>query len=119
RQEDDRRGSEQGIERSRRRRAERHPRLFNRGTGLDRLQRQRELVDPRRAIYESDGWRLREGPFVVRQRMGQLGEVLCWVRKEMGLREPLRRPSTAAGEEGTVAGLWDGPRLERGLAHLA
>ena len=44
------------------------------------------LVDRRRAVHQGDGRRLREGPLVVRQRVGLL--------------QPVCRPAAAAGEEG-------------------
>ena len=46
---------------------------------------QRELVDRRCAVHEGDGRRLREGPLVVRQRVGLL--------------QPVCRPASAAGQE--------------------
>ena len=55
--------------------------VLDRGARLDRLQGQPALVDRRRAVHEGDGRRLREGPVVVRQRVGLL--------------EPLRRPAAA------------------------
>ena len=77
------------LQGGRRRPAEGHPRVLDRGARLDRLQGQPALVDRRRAVHEGDGRRLREGAVVVRQRVGLL--------------EPLRRPAAAAGEEGLVA----------------
>ena len=46
------------------------------------------LVDRRRGVHEGDGRRLREGPVVVRQRVGLL--------------EPLRRSASPDGEEGNL-----------------
>ena len=70
-------------------RAQGHPAVLGRRARLDRLQGQPALVDRRRAVHEGHGRRFREGPVVVRQRVG--------------LFEPLRRPAAAAGEEGPVA----------------
>src|SRR5207253_746669 len=53
-----------------------------------RLQRQQALVDRRRSVHQSNGRQLRQGPLVVRQRVGLL--------------EPLRRCSPAAGETRSV-----------------
>ena len=58
---------------------------------LDRFPRQSVLVDRRRAVYESDGRRLRQSAVVVRQRVG--------------LREPLRRPAAQDRRTRTVARL--------------
>ena len=56
-----------------------------RGAGLDRLPRQPALVDRRRAVHQGDRRRLRQGPVLVRQRVGLL--------------EPLRRPAAEDGHE--------------------
>ena len=66
--------------------AEGHPRVRHRAARLDRLPRQPALVDDRRALHEGDGRRLRQGPLLVRQRVGLL--------------EPLRRPAPLHGDEG-------------------
>src|SRR5581483_6464499 len=58
------------------------------GAGVDRFQGQPALVDHRRAVHEGDGRQLRQGPLVVRQRVGVF--------------ESLRRSAAAAREEGTV-----------------
>ena len=60
----------------------------DRGARLDRLQGQPALVDRGLGVHEGDGRRLREGPLVVRQRVGLL--------------EPLRGPAPPAGEERAV-----------------
>ena len=65
----------------------------DRAARLDRLPRQPALVDPRRAVHEGDGRRLREGPVVVRQRVGLL--------------EPLRRSAALHGEERPVVASTD------------
>ena len=56
---------------------------------LDRLPRQPAFVDPRRGLHERHGRRLRQGPVVVRQRVGLL--------------EPLRRPAALHGQEGALS----------------
>ena len=64
--------------------------VLDRGARVDRLQGQPALVDRRRAVHQGDGRRFREGPLVVRQRVGLL--------------EPLRRSAPAAGEERACEG---------------
>ena len=59
---------------------------MHRAARLDRLPRQPDLVDSRRRLHEGDGRRLRQGPLVVRQRVGLL--------------EPLRRPDRLHGKKG-------------------
>jgi len=62
--------------------------VLDRGTRVDRLQGnpRSSIVDAR--VHQGDGRRLREGPLVVRQRVG--------------LFEPLRRSASPAGEKGAV-----------------
>ena len=62
--------------------AEGHPRVPRGAAGVDRLPRQPALVDRRRALDQGDGRQLREGPLLVRQRVGLL--------------VPLRRPAAIA-----------------------
>ena len=68
---------------------------MHRTARLDRLPRQPALVDSRRRLHEGDGRRLREGPLVVRQRVGLL--------------EPLRRSARLHGQR----------NLRRSLSQLA
>ena len=88
RQEDDRRGRERGPEGGIRGRDERHPGVLDRGARFHRLQRQPALVDRRCTANEGDGWRLRQGSFLVRQRVGVF--------------EPLRRSAPPHGEAGNL-----------------
>ena len=71
---------------------------------LDRLPRQPALVDPRRAVHQRDGRRLREGPVVVRQRVGLL--------------EPLRGPAALPRQEGPVSAPQRQGSRSRGQARL-
>ena len=64
------RGSECRVQGGRRRPAQGHPRLLDRGAGVDRFQGQPALLDRRHAVHEGDGRRFREGAVVVRQRVG-------------------------------------------------
>src|SRR5262249_24821356 len=68
--------------------AEGDPRLLVRRARIDRLQRQPVVVDRRYAVHESDGGRFRQGPLVVRQRVG--------------LFEPLRGPAPQARQKRIV-----------------
>src|SRR5439155_2236540 len=88
RQEDDGGGGQRGAEGGVGRRAETISRLLHRRTRVNRLQGQLALVDRRRAIYEGDGRRFREGPVVVRQRVGLL--------------ESLRGSAPPARQEGSL-----------------
>ena len=72
REEDDRRGGERGVPRGGGRPAEGHPRGRGRAARVDRLPRQLQLVDRRLGVHEGDGLGLRQGPLVVRQRVGLL-----------------------------------------------
>ena len=67
------------------RRAEGPPAVLRRGAGVDRLQGEPPFLDRRRAVHEGHGRRFREGPVVVRQRVGIL--------------EPLRGPAAPVGEK--------------------
>ena len=84
-----RRSDQRRVQGGRRRPAEGHPRNTTEAAGLDRLQRQlrtRRSLDAR--VHEGDRRRLREGPLLVRQRVGLL--------------VPLRRPAAVHREEGTL-----------------
>ena len=63
-----------------------HILVLDRGARLDRLQGQPALVHRGRAVHESHGRRFRQGPLLVRQRVG--------------LFESLRGPAADAGEKG-------------------
>ncbi len=86
--EDDERRGQRGVQAGRGRRAEGTARIRRGAARLDRLQRQPALLDPRRAVHQGHGRRFREGPLVVRQRVGLL--------------ESLRRSAQTDGEERLV-----------------
>ena len=86
---DDGGGHQRGVQGGGRRALQGHHRVRHRAARVDRLPRQPALGDARRALHEGDGRRLREGPRVVRQRVGLL--------------EPLRRSAPLHGDEGTVS----------------
>ena len=89
REEDDGRRGQRGVQGGGRRPAEGHPRVRHRAARLDRLPRQPALLDARLGLHQGDGRRLRQGPVLVRQRVGLL--------------VPVRRPAPPDRAEGAVA----------------
>ncbi len=88
-QEDHERRGERRVQGRRGRSAQGHPSVRDRAARVDRFPGQPALVDARLGLHEGDGGRFRQGPLVVRQRVGLL--------------EPLHRSARLHGEEGAVS----------------